>query len=173
MPEADQQALRLGLLSAAADPGAPVPDAAAAAEGLEGNERSAMLMQLFYTSLGDKSRIRTEDINTFKKGIRDKALQLNAFRMTANREVSWLGQFVISNSRTVVLAGIILALDAALLAFLMASGRSWHFDVKWIIILVIVDFLLLFQLMPLVYMVIKAFFPESFCSSSSDIKIFN
>ena len=161
VPEADQQALRLGLLSAAADPAGPVPDAAAAAEDLEGNERSAMLMQLFYTSLGDKSRIRTEDINTFKKGIRDKALQLDAFRMTANREVSWLGQFVISNSRTVVLAGIILALDAALLAFLMASGRSWHFDVKWIIILAIVDFLLLFQLMPLVYMVIKAFFPDS------------
>ncbi|MBO7423821.1 MAG: iron ABC transporter permease [Oscillospiraceae bacterium] len=43
----------------------------------------------------------------------------------------------------------------------MAAGRSWHFDIKWIIILAIVDFLLLFQLMPLVYMVIKAFFPDS------------
>ena len=161
VPEASQQTLRQEILFAVADPVSPVPDAAAAAEGLEGSERSAMLMQLLYTSLGDKSRIRTEDINTFKKGIRDKALQLDAFRMTANREVSWLSQFVISNSRTVVLAGILLALDAALLAFLMASGRSWHFDVKWIIILVIVDFLLLFQLMPLVYMVIKAFFPDS------------
>ncbi len=161
VPEASQQTLRQEILFAVADPVSPVPDAAAAAEGLEGSERSAMLMQLLYTSLGDKSRIRTEDINTFKKGIRDKALQLDAFRMTANREVSWLNQFVISNSRTVVLAGILLALDAALLAFLMASGRSWHFDVKWIIILVIVDFLLLFQLMPLVYMVIKAFFPDS------------
>ena len=161
VPEASQQTLRQEILFAVADPVSPVPDAAAAAEGLEGSERSAMLMQLLYTSLGDKSRIRTEDINTFKKGIRDKALQLDAFRMTANREVSWLSQFVISNSRKVVLAGILLALDAALLAFLMASGRSWHFDVKWIIILVIVDFLLLFQLMPLVYMVIKAFFPDS------------
>ena len=70
-------------------------------------------------------------------------------------------QFVISHSRTVILAGILIALDALLLAFLMAAGRSWHFDMKWIIILVIVDFLLLFQLMPLVYMVIKAFFPDS------------
>ena len=43
----------------------------------------------------------------------------------------------------------------------MAAGRSWTFDMKWIIILVIIDFLLLFQLMPLVYMVIKAFFPDS------------
>ena len=162
VPAAEQKAFRQSLLSAASDPDAVIPDAAASAvEGLEGSERSAMLMQLFYTSLGDESRIKTEDINTFKKGIRDKALQLDAFRMTANREVSWLSQFVVSNSRTVVLAGILLALDAALLAFLMASGRSWHFDFKWIIILIIVDFLLLFQLMPLVYMVIKAFFPES------------
>ncbi|MBQ6365631.1 MAG: iron ABC transporter permease [Oscillospiraceae bacterium] len=43
----------------------------------------------------------------------------------------------------------------------MAADKSWHFDMKWIIILAIVDFLLLFQLMPLVYMVFKAFYPES------------
>ncbi|MBR3019517.1 MAG: iron ABC transporter permease [Clostridia bacterium] len=42
----------------------------------------------------------------------------------------------------------------------MMWDKSWIVDVKWIIILLIVDFLLLFQLMPLVYMVIKAFFPE-------------
>ena len=81
--------------------------------------------------------------------------------MIALEEVSGVRQFVISHSRTVILAGILIALDALLLAFLMAAGRSWHFDMKWIIILVIVDFLLLFQLMPLVYMVIKAFFPDS------------
>ncbi|MCR4706610.1 MAG: iron ABC transporter permease [Clostridiales bacterium] len=34
-------------------------------------------------------------------------------------------------------------------------------DMKWLIILAIVDFLCLFQLMPLVYMIVKAFFPES------------
>ncbi|MDD5896923.1 MAG: iron ABC transporter permease [Clostridia bacterium] len=33
-------------------------------------------------------------------------------------------------------------------------------DAKWIVILVIVDFLVLFQVMPLIYLVIKAFFPE-------------
>ena len=159
---ADKSALRMELLSAAAaDASALAPDAVASAvEGLDGSERNGMLMQLFYTSFGDESRIRTDDINTFKKGIRDKASQLDAFRMIAGKEVSGLRQFVISNSRTVVLAGILLALDAALLSFLMASGRSWHFDMKWIVILAIVDFLLLFQLMPLIYMIIKAFFPD-------------
>ena len=33
-------------------------------------------------------------------------------------------------------------------------------DFKWILILVIVDFLLLFQLLPLVYLCVRAFFPE-------------
>ncbi|MCR5138151.1 MAG: iron ABC transporter permease [Oscillospiraceae bacterium] len=42
----------------------------------------------------------------------------------------------------------------------MASGRSWSFDIKWLLILLIVDFLLLFQLLPLTYLVAKAFFPE-------------
>ena len=120
-----------------------------------------MLMQLFFTGIGENGRLKTEDINTLKKGVRDKGMQLSAFRMIALEEVSGVRQFVISHSRTVILAGILIALDALLLAFLMAAGRSWHFDMKWIIILVIVDFLLLFQLMPLVYMVIKAFFPDS------------
>ena len=110
---------------------------------------------------GENGRLKTEDINTLKKGVRDKGMQLSAFRMIALEEVSGVRQFVISHSRTVILAGILIALDALLLAFLMAAGRSWHFDMKWIIILVIVDFLLLFQLMPLVYVVIKAFFPDS------------
>ncbi|MBR6028093.1 MAG: iron ABC transporter permease [Clostridia bacterium] len=33
-------------------------------------------------------------------------------------------------------------------------------DFKWVMILVIVDFLLLFQLLPLIYLVVKAFFPD-------------
>ena len=39
--------------------------------------------------------------------------------------------------------------------------RRFYFDVKWLIILAIVAFLLVFQVFPLVYMLYKAFFPES------------
>ncbi|MBR5108826.1 MAG: iron ABC transporter permease [Clostridia bacterium] len=49
----------------------------------------------------------------------------------------------------------------------MMWEKSWIVDVKWIIILLIVDFLLLFQLMPLVYMVIKAFFPDGSFSTET------
>ncbi len=150
------------ILAAVTDESAPLPDSVSSAiEGLSGSEREGMLMQLFYTSLSGKSQIRTDDVNSFKKGIRDKEMQMNAFQMIAKQEITWVRQFVISHSRTVVLAGILIALDALLLAFLMAADRSWHFDFKWIVILVIVDFLLLFQLMPMVYMVVKAFFPNS------------
>ncbi|MBO4378639.1 MAG: iron ABC transporter permease [Clostridia bacterium] len=42
----------------------------------------------------------------------------------------------------------------------MMADKSWIVDFKWLLILLIVDFLLLFQLMPLVYMMIKAFTPD-------------
>ena len=162
VPVGEKKDVQKSLLGALLDGTASIPAVAeSAVEKLEGAERYAMLMQLFFTGIGENGRLKTEDINTLKKGVRDKGMQLSAFRMIALEEVSGVRQFVISHSRTVILAGILIALDALLLAFLMAAGRSWHFDMKWIIILVIVDFLLLFQLMPLVYMVIKAFFPDS------------
>ena len=45
--------------------------------------------------------------------------------------------------------------------------RTFHFDVKWLIIIAIVVFLLVFQIFPLLYMLVKAFFPgESFSLST-------
>ena len=158
LSDADLAAFREDLLNGVTDETAALPAAAAKAAELQGQERQAMLMQLFFTSVG--SAESTESVNTLKKGVRDKAKQLDAFRMIAKGEVGWLWQLIVSNSRTAVLVGIVIALDALLMALLMMWEKSWIVDVKWIIILLIVDFLLLFQLMPLVYMVIKAFFPE-------------
>ena len=153
--------LRDALLLAAADESAPVPESAEAAlKKLDGAERQGMLMQLYYRALSKSSAIQTEDVNSFKKGVRDKSMQLNALRMIAGREMTPLRQYIASHSRSVVLVGILLALDALALAFMMAADRVWRFDLKWLIILAIVDFLLLFQLMPLVFTVVKAFFPD-------------
>ena len=80
--------------------------------------------------------------------------------MIARGEVSVTDQLVVGHSRTAILIGAIIAFNALLLAVLMAGDRTWQLDVKWLIILLIVDFLLLFQLMPLVFMLVKAFFPE-------------
>ena len=147
------------LLSCIADDDAELPAAAAAAEGLSGSKRQSTLMQLLFVANG--SADSTDQVNTLKKGVRDKAAQIDAFRMIAENNISWLWQLVISRSRTAILIGILLSLDALLLTLLMMGDKTWIIDFKWIIILLIVDFLLLFQLMPLIYMVIKAFFPES------------
>ena len=149
----------LQLLSCIADDDAELPAAAAAAEGLSGSKRQSTLMQLLFVANG--SADSTDQVNTLKKGVRDKAAQIDAFRMIAENNISWLWQLVISRSRTAILIGILLSLDALLLTLLMMGDKTWIIDFKWIIILLIVDFLLLFQLMPLIYMVIKAFFPES------------
>ena len=150
------------LLKAVLDENAPVPEAVAKpVEKLEGTARQAMLMKLYYTSLSGSSQLKTASVNEFKKGVRDKALQLDAFRMIASGELTPLRQFILSHARTVILCGVLLSLDALLLAFMMAADRVWRFDFKWLIILAILDFLLVFQLMPLIYTVVKAFFPDS------------
>ena len=137
-----------------------VPEAAEKArKALTGEERSAMAMQLLFHTFPESS-LSDDTQAAFKKGVRDPAAQMSAFQMVATGSVSWFWQFVISSSRTVVLAGILLAIDALLLALLMLTERTWKIDAKWFIILAILDFLLLFQLMPMIYMVIKAFFPE-------------
>ena len=150
------------LLKAVLDENAPVPEAVTKpVEKLEGTARQAMLMKLYYTSLSGSSQLKTASVNEFKKGVRDKALQLDAFRMIASGELTPLRQFILSHARTVILCGVLLSLDALLLAFMMAADRVWRFDIKWLIILAILDFLLVFQLMPLIYTVVKAFFPDS------------
>ena len=158
LSDADLAAFQQAVLNGVTDESAALPAAAAKAADLQGQERQAMLMQLLLTSFDTSDS--GDAVNTLKKGVRDKVKQLDAFRMIAGGEVSWLWQLIVSNSRTAVLVGIVIALDALLLTLLMMWDKSWIVDVKWIIILLIVDFLLLFQLMPLVYMIIKAFFPE-------------
>jgi len=162
------------LLEAAADESAPAPEYAAdALKKLDGTKRQGMLMQLYYQTFSHASAVKTDDVNSFKKGVRDKSMQLNALHMIAKREMTPLRQFVMSHSRTVVLMGILLALDALLLAFMMAADKVWRFDFKWIIILAIVDFLLLFQLMPLVFTVVKAFFPNGHFSMETFRRLYS
>ncbi|MBQ7535527.1 MAG: iron ABC transporter permease [Stomatobaculum sp.] len=42
----------------------------------------------------------------------------------------------------------------------MRAERRWAFDVKWIFILLILDFMLVFQLLPLIFILWRAVFPE-------------
>ncbi len=155
-------ALRAGLLAAIIDETAPLPaETAAGLEGLSGSERKAMLMQLFFTSVNSKNQpLPTAQINELKKSVRDGQARLSAFTWAAEGSVSWLRQVLVSGSRTAILAGILLAIDVALLTLLLYMDHHWEINFKWLAILAIIDFMLVFQVLPMAYLMIKAFFPE-------------
>ena len=153
---------RKELLLCLLDESRAAPEAASTALGdLAGTDRQAMLLQLFLTSGKENGEtVPTEMINSLKKAVRDSSIRLTAYEMTVTREVSFLKQLVYTHSRSVILYGILLSLDIILLAFLLKKEGSWRVDFKWIIILLIVDFMLVFQLMPTVYLLVKSLFPE-------------
>ena len=158
---ANSPEFRRRLLRCAADDTLPIPSEAESTVGdLVGEEKKAALMQIYFVSSGSAGGNSAEIAGEIKKGVRDREQQLHAFRMAALGEVSFFRQIIAGHSKTVVLLGIILMFDAVLLAFLMLSEKTWRFDVKWIFILLIVDFLLYFQMLPVVYMVFRSFFPE-------------
>lgn len=43
---------------------------------------------------------------------------------------------------------------------LKTEGKSFNFDAKWLIIIAIVGFLLIFQVLPLLYLIVRSFFPS-------------
>lgn len=153
---------RRAILACLVDETAPLPEnASKAAAKLEGEELTAMLMQVYFVSYDESGEgLNTDMTNRLKKAVRNKSAQLDAFCMVVSHDVSAIEELVLSNSRTIILLGILLALDMLLLIFLMTKEKTWIIDFKWILILLIVDFLLVFQLFPLVYLGIKAFFPE-------------
>ena len=159
--ESDASEFRQRLLQCVLDEEKQLPpEAEQLAGSLSGTERQAMLLQIFFVSSGSAESKITENVNNFKKTVRSKESQLTAFRMIALGEVSWLWQLIISNSRTVILLGIILMIDVALLALLMNAEKLWVLDFKWVMILLIVDFLLFFQLLPMIFIVVRAVFPD-------------
>lgn len=162
LSDSERADFRAAVLLGAVDETAPLPELAlASVEEKEGLERSGLLMQLFLTSVNAENEPLTTDmVNTLKKSVRGADARVSAYGMTVDGSVNWLSQLLLSNSRTVILIGILLLFDMLLLFLLLKADGSWHMDFKWIVILAIIDFLMVFQVLPLVYLVAKAFFPE-------------
>lgn len=162
MNDSEREQFRMQMLRGMLDAQAELPEpAASAVEGTEGLERDGILMQLFLTSVNKSNEpLPTDSVNGLKKTVRDADARISAYGMVMNGSVSWVAQMLLSHTRTVILMGILVMLDMLLLFFLLKADGSWHMDFKWILILVIIDFLLVFQVMPLVYLVIQAFFPD-------------
>jgi len=136
------------------------PPADRIVQDLEKNQRKAALFQAAFVSCGSAGSDVSENVSTLKKSIRNKELQLRAFRMIAEKKVSWLRAVILSNRKALILTGIVLMFDVLLLALLMQADRNWKLDIKWIMVLLIIDFLLYFQVLPSVYLLIRSLFPE-------------
>jgi len=162
LTDAERADFRAQTLNGVIDETAELPELALSAiEGEEGLERAGILMQLFLTSVNaDNEPLNTDLINGLKKAVRTADPRFDAYDMIAESDVGFVSQLLLSHTKSAILAGILLTLDIVLLFFLLKAEHSWRVDVKWLVILLIVDFMLLFQVFPLIYLVIKAFFPE-------------
>ena len=122
---------------------------------------AALTMQLFLTTVnGDFEPLDGDAVNTYKKAIRNSELRVDGFIKAAKGQVSALTALIAEHATTIILLGVLLCIDIVLLFFLLQGERSWKMDAKWIVILLIVDFLLVFQVLPLIYLLVKAFFPN-------------
>ena len=160
--DAERADFRKQMLAAMTDETVELMEPAlSAVEGEEGLDRAGILMQLFLTGVNaDNEPLTTDNVNGLKKAARSADARITAYGQTVEGSVTWAAQVILSHTKTVILSGIVLLFDVLLLFFLLKADNSWHVDIKWIVILAIVDFLVLFQVMPLVYLVIRAFFPE-------------
>ena len=157
----DAETFRTELLRCMLDSSRSLPAEAKKKAGeLSGTERQAMLMQMFFVSCSTDQTELNDHVSQMKKSVRGKDQQAEICKMIAEGNMSWFRQFYISSGRTLMLIGILGMLDILLLWLINASDGNWTFDIKWILILAIADFLIVFQIIPLLHIVINAVFPD-------------
>ena len=121
----------------------------------------AKLAQVFLASASESATVLDKDTAlAFTRATGSDEASIAALRQWANGSIKALNAFLAEHASTVILLAVLLGIDTALLFFLLRQDGGWKVDFKWILILLIVDFLLVFQLLPLVWLLIRAFFPE-------------
>ena len=155
-----QEHLLSALASFAAEVSVPEDPVLSAIPELEGAD-SAKLAQVFLASANESATVLDKDTAlAFTRATGSDQASVTALREWANGSVSALNAFTAEHARTVILLAVLLGIDTLLLFFLLRQDGGWKVDFKWILILLIVDFLLVFQLLPLVWLLVRAFFPE-------------
>ena len=162
LPQEQRSALTRSLLSALSGEEANLPEPAAGlTQGLSGLDRQAMLVQIFLTAANKNGKFITSDtVSDFKKALRTSDGKITGWIQAAGGGGNWLANLFSSAGRTFVLLGTLLLLDTAVLFFWLRADRSWKLDLKWFVILLLADFLLVFQVLPMLSLVFQALFPE-------------
>lgn len=163
LSDADRSALRTALLQAVIDPASalPAPLTDADAKAKTDADRAAIRMQLYFVSAHADGQLLPEDqVIGLKKDVRAAEARETAYTWAESGCIGVLQQLIVSHSTTLLLLGILLLLNVLLLTLLLGRDHNWHLDFKWFIILAIVDFMLVFQMLPMIYLVTKALFPD-------------
>lgn len=139
----------------------PASDSVTAAVPALENAAPARIMQVFLAfGRADGNILTRETALDFSRSAGSDEQAAEAVRHAASGAVPPVLAWIMQHARTVLLCGLLLLADTVLLFFLLRADRSWKMDFKWILILIILDFLILFQLLPLVYLCVRAFFPQ-------------
>jgi len=158
----EKSELKTSLLECIFDESVEMPSIAAACCDEDEEEKTqAVLLKLWLEVISENEEmLPSEYTNGFRKTVRNDDARINAYKMTVDGNINVIRRLFLSNSKTIVLIGVLLFIDILMLVIMMAKNHNWTMDIKWVLILLIVDFMLVFQVLPLVYLVVKAFFPE-------------
>ncbi len=136
-----------------------LPDIAAAlVESASAEDTNAFLLQSILLSSSES--VDSELVKSLKKSVRSPQSKMTAAKWASEGTMNSLTALTVRYGKTFVLLACLLAVNVLILLFNCLRTHDWFIDAKWILILAIVDFLLVFQVLPMVYMLIKAFFPE-------------
>ncbi len=165
---------RSALLDALTDPLAPLPSLALEAAEASGTGRDEAVLYLLLLSGRGWGKLYDGDVGTgLRLAMRANAPRVRAAQMIAEGGGGYVTQTLNSMGKQLTLAGVLLFVDVLLLAFLMRSGRDWRFDVKWLLILMIVDFMLVFQILPLGFLLFRAITPQGSFSLETFGRLFS
>jgi len=174
LPDAERDTLRLAILYRLSGAHAALPEAVESAFAKDGAEHSEQLFHLFLTSRTPQLHVFSEETDTgLRLSVRGNASRVRGAQTVAQGGGNALLQTVNSHGKSLTLLGALLFINVLMLFFLMRSGRDWRFDVKWLLILLIVDFMLVFQILPLIYLLFKAIKPGDTFSFVTFTRLFS
>lgn len=127
-------------------------------QSAEDEEAQALLLHSI--NVLSENAVDSELTKSLKQTVRSAESKMLAAKWASEGSMNRLTALTVTYGKTFVLFACLLLINVLILLFNCLRTHDWYIDAKWLLILAIVDFLLVFQVLPMVYMLIKAFFPE-------------
>ncbi len=134
------------------------PAIQAIVEGKDADETEALLM--YTLALSSTEQVDAELVKSLKRSVRTPESKLTAALWVSEGTMTQFTALTVKYSRTFILLAALIALNVLILLINCLKTHDWYLDAKWLLILGIADFLLVFQLLPMIYLLVKSLFPE-------------